>query len=138
MDFVRLPEEIEFIESLPEAELEPFGGKIGVIARFLRVAEAVADFYLEQTPTDGVPYWDTGAPGLAKMGDYLDRPAEPFNEHEPVDSSAAAIAAQGVVAVGLVPQAAWEHGAGRALLPGGADGGADAFPGALSLNRSGS
>jgi unsaturated chondroitin disaccharide hydrolase len=94
------PEQIEFIESLPEAELEPYGGKVGVIAKFLRVAEAVADFYLEQTPTDGVPYWDTGAPGLAKMGDYLDRPAEPFNDHEPVDSSAAAIAAQGLLRLG--------------------------------------
>jgi len=94
------PEEIEFIESLPDAELEPFGGKIGVIARLLRVAEAVADFYLDQTPIDGIPYWDTGAPGLAKMGDYLDRPAEPYNEHEPVDSSAAAIAAQGLLRLG--------------------------------------
>src|SRR5471032_1800900 len=94
------PEEIEFLESLPDAELEPFGGKIGVIAKFLRVAEAVADFYLEQTPTDGVPYWDTGAPGLAYLGDYLDRPAEPCNEHEPVDSSAAAIAAQGLLRLG--------------------------------------
>jgi hypothetical protein len=94
------PEEIEFLESLPDAELEPHGGKIGVIARFLRVAEAVADFYLEHTPTDGVPYWDTGAPGLAKMGDYLERPAEPFNDHEPVDSSAAAIAAQGLLRLG--------------------------------------
>jgi hypothetical protein len=94
------PEEIEFLESLPDAELEPHGGKIGVIAKFLRVAEAVADFYLEHTPTDGVPYWDTGAPGLAKMGDYLERPAEPFNDHEPVDSSAAAIAAQGLLRLG--------------------------------------
>ena len=94
------PEQIEFLESLPDAELEPLGGKIGVIAKFLRVAEAVADFYLEHTPTDGIPYWDTGAPGLAKMGDYLDRPAEPFNEHEPVDSSAAAIAAQGLLRLG--------------------------------------
>ena len=94
------PEQIEFIESLPDAELEPYGGKIGIIAKFLRVAEAVADFYLEQTPTDGVPYWDTGAPGLAKLGDYLDRPAEPFNDHEPVDSSAAAIAAQGLLRLG--------------------------------------
>jgi hypothetical protein len=94
------PEEIEFLDSLPEAELAPFGGKPEVIARFVRVAEAVADFYLEHTPTDGVPYWDTGAPGLAKMGDYLERPAEPFNEHEPVDSSAAAIAAQGLLRLG--------------------------------------
>jgi hypothetical protein len=93
-------EEIEFLESLPDAELESFGGKPEVIARFARVAEAVADFYLEHTPTDGVPYWDTGAPGLAKLGDYLERPAEPFNAHEPVDSSAAAIAAQGLLRLG--------------------------------------
>jgi hypothetical protein len=51
-------------------------------------------------PTDGIPYWDTGAPGLAMMGNYLDRPAEPFNDFEPVDSSAAAIVAQGLVRLG--------------------------------------
>jgi len=71
-----------------------------VLARFLEVARATADFYIEHTPVDGVPYWDTGAPGLARLGDYLDRPADPFNECEPVDSSAAAIAAQGFVRLG--------------------------------------
>jgi hypothetical protein len=34
------------------------------------------------------------------MGDYLDRPAEPFNANEPVDSSAAAISAQGLLRLG--------------------------------------
>jgi hypothetical protein len=94
------PEEIEFLASLPDEELSGMGGKAQVLARFLRVAEAVADFYLQYTPTDGIPYWDTGAPGLAYMGDYLNRPAEPCNEHEPVDSSAAAIAAQGLLRLG--------------------------------------
>lgn len=94
------PEEMEFIESLPDADMVPYGGKEEILQRFLRVALAVADFYLEQTPTDGIPYWDTGAPGLAHMGDYLNRPAEPFNKHEPVDSSAAAIAAQGLLRLG--------------------------------------
>jgi hypothetical protein len=94
------PEEIEFLETLPHEEFEPFGGKTKVLARFLTVAEAVADFYLQYTPVDGIPYWDTGAPGLAFLGDYLDRPAEPCNEHEPVDSSAAAIAAQGLLRLG--------------------------------------
>ncbi len=94
------PEEIEFLETLPEEELAPFGGKAQVISRFLRVAEAVADFYLQYTPVDGIPYWDTGAPGLAYLGNYLDRPAEPYNQHEPVDSSAAAIAAQGLLRLG--------------------------------------
>ena len=94
------PEEIEFLETLPEAELAPFGGKKKILGRFLGVAEAVADFYLRYTPIDGIPYWDTGAPGLAHLGDYLDRAAEPFNDHEPVDSSAAAIAAQGLLRLG--------------------------------------
>jgi unsaturated chondroitin disaccharide hydrolase len=63
-------------------------------------ARATADFYIKNTPADGIPYWDTGAPGLACMGEYLDRPAEPGNPHEPVDSSAAAIAAQGLLRLG--------------------------------------
>ncbi|MEM1011235.1 MAG: glycosyl hydrolase [Planctomycetota bacterium] len=67
-----------------------------------KAATATCDFYLEHTPTCGVPYWDTGAPGLVHIGDYLSRPADPFNEHEPVDSSAAAIACQGLVRLGDV------------------------------------
>lgn len=66
----------------------------------LRAAQATCDFYIDNTPLDGVPYWDTGAPGLDKMGDYLARPADPYNEHEPVDSSAACIAAQGLLRLG--------------------------------------
>ncbi len=83
-------------------ELEPHGGRDAIEAVFLKAARATCDFYLEQTPTCGVPYWDTGAPGLAQMGDYLNRPAEPFNQHEPVDSSAAAIAAQGLIRLSYV------------------------------------
>jgi hypothetical protein len=94
------PEELEFLATRPDAEFAPFGGKPKILAPFLAVAEAVADFYIDHTPTDGIPYWDTGAPGLAHLGDYLARPAEPFNEHEPVDSSAAAIAAQGLLRLG--------------------------------------
>ena len=67
---------------------------------FEAVAAAVADFWLEQTPTDGIPYWDTGAPGLHQLGDWASRPADPFNDHEPVDSSAAVIAAQGLLRFG--------------------------------------
>jgi hypothetical protein len=44
--------------------------------------------------------WDNAAPGLALLDGYLDRPADPFNPHEPVDSSAAAISAQGLLRLG--------------------------------------
>ena len=65
-----------------------------------KAARAVCDFYLEHTPIDGIPYWDTGAPGLVQLGDYLNRPADPFNGYEPVDSSSAAIGAQGLLRLG--------------------------------------
>jgi unsaturated chondroitin disaccharide hydrolase len=91
---------LEFLATLPESAFGARGKKARVLARFLDVARAAADFFIENTPIDGIPYWDTGAPGLARMGDYLDRPAEPFNAFEPVDSSAAAIAAQGLVRLG--------------------------------------
>lgn len=89
-------EQIEFVDALPDGELEPFGGREDVRNLMQRAATAAADFYIEQTPPCGVPYWDTGAPGLPELGDYLARPADPFNAAEPVDSSAAAIAAQGL------------------------------------------
>ena len=93
-------EELEFLNSLPEPELAPFGGKKKISDAFRAVAEAVADFYIANTPTDGIPYWDTSAPGLSRLGDYLGRPADPFNDFEPVDSSAAVIAAQGFIRLG--------------------------------------
>jgi unsaturated chondroitin disaccharide hydrolase len=64
-------------------------------------ATATCDFYIDEgTASDGIPYWDTGAPNLHKLGDWKSSPAEPANEHEPVDSSAAAIAAQGLLRLG--------------------------------------
>ena len=66
----------------------------------LRAAEATADFYTANTCSDGIPMWDTGAPNLHRLGDYPERNADPFNAWEPVDSSAAAIAAQGLLRLG--------------------------------------
>jgi hypothetical protein len=93
-------EQLEFLETVREVELVKFGGKTALLGRFQETAEAVAGFYIENTPADGIPYWDTGAPGLAKMGDYLNRSADPFNDYEPVDSSAAVISAQGLLRLG--------------------------------------
>jgi rhamnogalacturonyl hydrolase YesR len=93
-------EQLEFLATRPASELKPHGGRKAVESLFLKAACATADFYLENTPSDGIPYWDTGAPGLCRLGRYLDRPADPFNDHEPVDSSAAAIAAQGLLRLG--------------------------------------
>ena len=88
-------EELEFFLDADEADFENYMGVAGVTDHLLKANKAVCDFYIENTPTDGIPYWDTGAPSLSKMGDYLAQPADPYNDHEPVDSSAAAIASQG-------------------------------------------
>src|SRR5262249_28941422 len=69
-------------------------------ALFLRAAKATADFYIANACADGIPMWDTGAPHLPRLGDFLNEPADPFNSWEPVDSSAAAIAAQGLLRLG--------------------------------------
>ena len=94
------PEQLEFIEDLADGELEALGGREAIEGFLRKAALATCDFYIENTAADGIPYWDTGAPGLARMGDYLGRPAEPFNDYEPVDSSAAAIGAQGLLRLG--------------------------------------
>jgi unsaturated chondroitin disaccharide hydrolase len=93
-------EQLEWIDTASEKDLEPFGAKASIVHTMLKAARAVCDFYIEHTPTDGIPYWDTGAPNLYKLGNYLDKPADPFNAYEPVDSSAAAIGAQGLLRLG--------------------------------------
>lgn len=69
-------------------------------ATFLRAANCTADYYLQICCRDGIPMWDTGAPNLSRLEGYLEKPADPFNGWEPVDSSAAAIAAQGLIRLG--------------------------------------
>ncbi len=67
---------------------------------FLKASRATCDFYIEHSSLDGIPYWDTGAPNLHKLGRYQNQIANPFNAFEPVDSSAAAIGAQGLIRLG--------------------------------------
>jgi hypothetical protein len=84
-----------------------------IISTIIKGAKATCDYYINNTPTDGVPYWDTGAPHLYKLGNYLDQPANPYNNFEPVDSSAAAIAAQGLLRFGRYLQQHQELEAGN-------------------------
>ncbi len=89
-------EELECIGSMDSIAFEPFGGKSKWEDLMLDAAQATADNFIENTPTDGISYWDQGAPQLHKLDDYLNRPADPFNAFEPVDSTASAITAQGL------------------------------------------
>jgi hypothetical protein len=86
------PEQLEFLRAIGDKE---------IAAVLLKAARATCDFYIDHaTASDGIPYWDTGAPHLHRLGDWQSRPADPYNEFEPVDSSAAAIAAQGLLRLG--------------------------------------
>ena len=96
-------EQLEFIHSLPESDFgaEGLPSKSEAIAMLERAARATCDFYIQQgSALDGICYWDTGAPHLNRLGDWKSKPADPFNAYEPVDSSASAIAAQGLIRLG--------------------------------------
>lgn len=106
-------EELELFQALPEKDLKTLGGKAEFEKMMLKAAQATCDFYIENTPVDGIPYWDTGAPNLHKLGDYLNKPADPYNKWEPVDSSAAAIGAQGLLRLGNYLSEKGENEAGK-------------------------
>lgn len=93
-------EELELLASLTDEELAPFGHRGKWVELFLRAAKSTCDWFITNTAADGIPYWDGGAPQLHRLGDWRQRVAEPFNEFEPVDSSAAAIGAQGLLRLG--------------------------------------
>ncbi len=93
-------EELELLGQLHEDNFKDFGGKAEIEKIMIKAARATCDFYIENTPLDGIPYWDTGAPNLHKLGDYLNNFSDPYNREEPVDSSAAAIGAQGLLRLG--------------------------------------
>lgn len=93
-------EQLEYLTGVPEQLFDLNNPKEKVIEICIKAAKATCDFYIEHTPVCGIPYWDTGAPNLYKIEKYLEKPANPYNEHEPVDSSAAAIGAQGLLRLG--------------------------------------
>ncbi len=96
-------EELEFFGSIDAAQFEQSVGlkQKDVMAVYEQAAVDTCDHYLNHcAAADGIVYWDDGAPGLAQMGDWRSRPADPFNDHEPVDASAAVIAAQALLRLG--------------------------------------
>lgn len=104
-------EQLEFLATRADAELQAHGGRGEIERWMLGAARATCDFYIDRgTAADGVPYWDTGAPGLSALAGWATRPSDPFNDYEPVDSSAAAIGAQGLLRLARVLSASGEDG----------------------------
>ena len=71
-----------------------------VVAALKKAAIAVAEFHIRNSFADGIPFWDTGAPGVAQFGDIRLQSSDPHNDVEPLDSSAAVICAQGYLRLG--------------------------------------
>ena len=98
-------EQLELLSVLDSADVKAETGesKRDLETRFKRVCTETCDHYISDVSAlNGIPYWDDGAPGMAALGEWRLRDADPFNAEEPVDSSAAAIAAQGLIRFGLV------------------------------------
>jgi hypothetical protein len=110
-------EQLEFLASLPEDQRSQQVTNAIHAAR--KAADATCRFYIEHTASDGIPYWDTGAPGLTYLGDWRASPSDPFNDSEPVDSSAAAIAAQGLLRYGMHTMMAGDRENGRLFVQAG-------------------
>lgn len=87
-------EQLEFFSQCLAGEHGDFEGEL------LEAARATADFHIANSAADGIPFWDTGAPGVIHFPGYTEKPSQPDNEHEPFDSSAAAITAQGLLRLG--------------------------------------
>ncbi len=103
-------EQLEWLAALP-ADVVSEAADVDATDVMLEAARATCDFYVQTAAcADGIPYWDTGAPGLSALGDWGAAPADPFNDREPVDSSAAAIAAQGLLRFSRVLRARGEDG----------------------------
>ena len=107
-------EQLEFLDIVPGKDLDPVGGRRAVTNLFLETARAASDYYLNgYSASDGIPYWDSGAAQTYRLGEYQTKPADPFNPYEPVDSSAAAIAAQGMIRLGQWLSSAGQKAAGK-------------------------
>lgn len=108
------PEQLEFLSACCSGDVPQ-----ELLELFRKAAEAACDFFIEHTSLDGIPYWDTGAPGLTELGEWRSAVADPHNSREPVDSSAAAIGAQGLIRLGRWLMGAGETSKGQRYLSAG-------------------
>jgi hypothetical protein len=107
-------EQLEFLDTVPGPDFDACGGRRAVTDLFLKTARAASDYYIDgYSAKDGVPYWDSLARDSHRLGDYTEKDADPFNSWEPVDASAAAIAAQGFLRLGTYLSAKGARAAGR-------------------------
>ncbi len=113
-------EQLEFLDTVAGTDLDPVGGRRAVTDLFLATARAASDYYIDgYSARDGIPYWDSMALNSHRLGDVTKKDADPFNPWEPVDSSAAAIAAQGFIRLGNYLAAKGEKAAGTRYLQAG-------------------
>ncbi|MBB6428828.1 glycosyl hydrolase [Algisphaera agarilytica] len=107
-------EELEFFQTISDEDFNAATGlaKADVVKVYERNAIETCDHYINDvTALDGITYWDDGAPTLHKLGDWQAKPADPYNDFEPVDASASAIAAQGMIRLGNYLSATGRDGA---------------------------
>jgi hypothetical protein len=93
-------EQLEYLSTLRAGVLKPFGGKPHLTRVMAKAARATAEFHIRNSFADGIPFWDTGAPGVASFGDISKKTSDPYNDVEPLDSSAAAVCGQGYLRLG--------------------------------------
>ena len=93
-------EQLEYFATLKDTSLKPHGGKRKLVRMMEKAAIATAEFHIANSFADGIPFWDTGAPGVASFGKIAAKASDPYNDIEPLDSSAAAICGQGYLRLG--------------------------------------
>ena len=102
-------EQLEYLARTKTKEWSASLSKARVVAALKKAAVAVAEFHIRNSFADGIPFWDTGAPGVAQFGDIRLLPSDPHNDIESLDSSAAAICAQGYLRLGNYLMSRGDH-----------------------------